>query len=112
KGVKNSKFWQIQKIDVNLPKLVKNCKFRQKQKEMIKRIDYLESLKALKDKNIIKILTGVRRSGKSTVMQLFRNYLEETGVTETQIVFLNFEQIEHMKWLNDFEGLYYHIVSQ
>lgn len=79
---------------------------------MIKRTDYLESLKALKDKNIIKILTGVRRSGKSTVMQQFRNYLEETGVNETQIVFLNLEQIEHIKWLNDFEGLYYHIISQ
>jgi len=58
------------------------------------------------------MLTGVRRCGRSTVMQLFRDYLAETGVGETQIVFLNFENVENTKWLNDFEGLYYHILDQ
>ncbi|MCZ2102007.1 MAG: ATP-binding protein [Chitinophagales bacterium] len=79
---------------------------------MIERTTYLERLKSLKDKNIIKVLTGVRRSGKSTVMQMFRNYLVETGISEAQILFMNFEQIENIKWLNDFEGLYYHIIGQ
>lgn len=79
---------------------------------MIQRTEYFEALKDLKDKNVIKMLTGVRRCGKSTVMQLFRDYLIETGVGETQIVFLNFENVENTKWLNDFEGLYYHIVDQ
>jgi len=79
---------------------------------MIQRTAYFETLKELKDKNVIKMLTGVRRCGKSTVMQLFRDYLAETGVGETQIVFLNFENVENTKWLNDFEGLYYHILDQ
>lgn len=79
---------------------------------MIQRASYFETLKNLKDKNVIKMLTGVRRCGKSTVMQLFRDYLTETGINETQIVFLNFEHIENTKWLNDFEGLYSHIIHQ
>lgn len=79
---------------------------------MIQRTAYFETLKELKDKNVIKMLTGVRRCGKSTVMQLFRDYLAETGVSETQIVFLNFENVENTKWLNDFEGLYYYIIRQ
>lgn len=66
---------------------------------MIQRTEYFEALKDLKDKNVIKMLTGVRRCGKSTVMQLFRDYLIETGVGETQIVFLNFENVENTKWL-------------
>lgn len=79
---------------------------------MIQRTEYFKTLKDLKDKNVIKMLTGVRRCGKSTVMQLFRDYLTETGVGETQIVFMNFENVENTKWLNDFEGLYYHIIAQ
>ncbi len=79
---------------------------------MIQRIEYLETLKDLKDKNVIKMLTGVRRCGKSTIMQLFRDYLTEIGVSNTQIVFLNFENVENIKWLNDLEGLYYHIIGQ
>jgi len=79
---------------------------------MVQRNSYLEILKSLKNKNLIKVMTGVRRCGKSTVMQMFRNYLLEDGVTSSQIVFLNFEDFENYKWLNDLEGLYYHIVNQ
>jgi len=79
---------------------------------MIQRDHYLEMLKGLRDKNLIKVLTGVRRCGKSTVMEMFRNYLMADGVTLSQIVFLNFEDFENHKWLNDLEGLYYHIVNQ
>lgn len=79
---------------------------------MIQRTVYFETLKELKGKNVIKILTGVRRCGKSTVMQMFRDYLMETGINKTQIAFMNFEHIENNKWLNDFEGLYYHILAQ
>lgn len=78
----------------------------------IERKEYLNTLIELKDKNLIKVLTGVRRSGKSTVMEMFRKYLFSTGVEESQIVFLNFEDFENLKWLNDFEGLYYHIIHQ
>jgi len=79
---------------------------------MVQRNRYLEMLKGLRNKNLIKVMTGVRRCGKSTVMQMFRDYLLENGVTSSQIVFLNFEDFENHKWLNDLEGLYYHIVNQ
>jgi predicted AAA+ superfamily ATPase len=72
----------------------------------------MDSLVKLRDKNLIKVLTGVRRSGKSTVMQMFCDYLLDDGVLPSQIVFLNFEEFENHKWLNDFEGPYYHIVNQ
>jgi len=78
----------------------------------IKRENYLQTLIELRDKNLIKVLTGVRRCGKSTVMQMFRDYLIADGVSENQIVFLNLEDYENSKWLNDSEGLYYHIVGQ
>jgi predicted AAA+ superfamily ATPase len=66
----------------------------------------------LRDKNLIKVLTGVRRCGKSTVMQMFRDYLIADNVDENQIVFMNLETLETRKWLSDFEGLYYHIINQ
>ena len=78
----------------------------------IERKDYMNTLIELRDKNLIKVLMGVRRCGKSTVMQMFRDYLISDGITANQIAFLNFEDFEHRKWLNDFEGLYYHIVNQ
>jgi predicted AAA+ superfamily ATPase len=72
----------------------------------------MNTLIGLRDKNLIKVLTGVRRCGKSTVMQMFRDYLIADGVHETQIVFLNFEDFENRKWLGDFEGLYYYITGR
>ena len=80
--------------------------------KQIVRQNYLDTLIGLKDKNLIKMLTGVRRCGKSTVMQQFRDYLNTQGVKNSQIVFLNFEDFENYKWLNDLEGLYYHIINQ
>ncbi len=79
---------------------------------MIQRTQYIEILKSLKDKNLIKMLVGVRRCGKSTILQLFREYLKNEGVSENQTVFLNFEDFENLKFLNDIDGLYYHIVNQ
>jgi predicted AAA+ superfamily ATPase len=64
----------------------------------------MNTLKALRDKNLIKMLTGVRRCGKSTVMQMFRDYLFADGVKENQIVFLNFEDYENRKYLNDLDA--------
>lgn len=78
----------------------------------IERKNYMNTLIGLRDKDLIKVLTGVRRCGKSTVMQMFCDYLISDGVDNSQIVFLNFEEIENRKWQNDFEGLYYHIVNQ
>ena len=76
--------------------------------KLIKRKDYLDTLIALKDKNLIKVLTGVRRSGKSTVLEMFYDHLRENYVKEDQIAFLNMEALENVKWLEDDEGLYFH----
>ncbi|WP_461484891.1 AAA family ATPase, partial [Pedobacter sp.] len=80
--------------------------------KQVVRQDYLDTLIGLRDKNLIKMLTGVRRCGKSTVMQMFCDYLKMQGVKNKQIVFVNFEDFENHKWLNDLEGLYYHIINQ
>jgi predicted AAA+ superfamily ATPase len=80
--------------------------------ERIVRKDYMNQLIGLRNQNLIKVLTGVRRCGKSTVMQMFHDYLLAEGVNESQIVFMNFEDFENYRWLNDFENLYYHIIRQ
>ena len=46
---------------------------------MIERDNYLKILKNFKDKQIIKVITGIRRCGKSTLMELFQKYLKENG---------------------------------
>jgi predicted AAA+ superfamily ATPase len=63
---------------------------------MIKRELYLKKLRQLKDQRLIKVITGIRRSGKSTLLQAFRNELIETGVKKTNIIFLNFEERENL----------------
>ena len=80
--------------------------------KQIVRQDYLDTLIGLKDKNLIKMLTGVRRCGKSTVMQQYRDYLRSQGIQDKQVVFMNFEDFENEKWLDDVSGLYYHIFNQ
>ena len=80
--------------------------------KQIERKDYMNTLIGLRDKNLIKVLTSVRRCGKSTIMQMFREYLIADGIGENQIVFINFETLENRKWVDDFEGLYYHIINQ
>ena len=59
--------------------------------EKIKRDTYLSILKDFKDKQIIKVITGIRRCGKSSLLELFQQYLKENGVSEEQIVSINFE---------------------
>ena len=61
----------------------------------ILRKEYLSRLNNLKHKKLIKIVTGIRRCGKSTVLQMFRNQLLKSGVKEEQIIFINFEDFEN-----------------
>ena len=49
---------------------------------MIKRIEYIEKLRRLKDKRIIKVVTGIRRSGKSTLLKMFQEELIDNGINE------------------------------
>ena len=77
-------------------------------KERIVRKEYLERLRNLKHKKLIKIITGIRRCGKSTVMEMFRDELLENGVDENQIIFLNFEDYDN-KHLRNPDELYSYI---
>ncbi len=62
--------------------------------KIIERKNYLDKLIALKDKKIIKVITGVRRCGKSTLMEIFQNYLKENGVEKERIVSINLEDYD------------------
>lgn len=66
---------------------------------MIDRVEYLEELKRWKDKDLIKVVTGIRRCGKSTLFELFINYLKEINITDEQIIKINLEDADY-----DFEG--------
>ena len=80
-------------------------------KRFIERKEYLGKLLSYKDKDIIKVVTGLRRSGKSTLLELFRNRLLENGVTPEQTQFYNFELPEN--YLNkSWETLYFEIKSK
>lgn len=75
---------------------------------MIIREEYLNKLKVLKDKNIIKIVTGIRRCGKSTLLLQFRDWLIEHGVKKSQIILINFEDLEYED-LTDYKSLHKYI---
>lgn len=66
----------------------------------IERTEFLNKLKAYKDKQVIKVITGIRRCGKSTLMKMFMNYLLENGVDKNQIIFLNFEDFDNYELLD------------
>lgn len=76
--------------------------------QKIPREEYLERLRNLKHKKLIKIVTGIRRCGKSTVLEMFRDELLDNGVEENQIIFINFEDYEN-KSLRNPESLYDYI---
>lgn len=78
---------------------------------MIQRKEYLDNLIALKDKQIIKVITGVRRCGKSTLFELYIDYLKKTGVEDSQIISVNLEDLENADLL-DYKALYDHIKSK
>ena len=76
--------------------------------ELVVRREYLERLNNLKRKKLIKIVTGIRRCGKSTVLEMFRAQLLNEGVEENQIIFLNLEEYEN-KDLRNPDALYSYI---
>lgn len=61
---------------------------------MIQRDMYLNKLIKLKDTDNIKVITGVRRSGKSVLLMLYRDYLKNQGISDDQILYYNFEEFE------------------
>ena len=72
---------------------------------MIIRKDYLEQLVKFRDKNIIKVVTGIRRSGKSTLLAQFSEYLVEQGVNPRNIIFINLESAKYDS-IRDYRALY------
>lgn len=62
---------------------------------MIKRTEYLEELKRWKDKDIIKVITGIRRCGKSTLFEQFIDYLKENNIKDEQIIHINLEDANY-----------------
>ncbi len=62
---------------------------------MIERVTYLQQMISLRDQNLIKVITGIRRCGKSTLMSEFQKYLLSVGVTNKNIIALNFEEREN-----------------
>jgi predicted AAA+ superfamily ATPase len=74
---------------------------------MIERKEYLDKLISFRDTDLIKVVMGIRRCGKSTLLQMYIDYLKSTGVKNEQIIFINFEdygniEITQAKALNDY----------
>ena len=53
---------------------------------MVIRKEYLEQLKSWKDEMVVKVVTGIRRCGKSTLLMQYQDYLRENGVAQNQII--------------------------
>ncbi len=79
--------------------------------ERINRETYLSILKNFKDQQIIKVITGIRRCGKSTLLEMFQDYLKETGVKEEQIISINFENADYEE-MQDRKKLYEYLKSK
>ena len=75
---------------------------------MIERKEYLKQLLSWKDQSIIKVLTGIRRCGKSTILKLYQEYLLNNGIDPSQIISINFEELEYEN-LQDYKKLYQYI---
>lgn len=72
---------------------------------MVERKEYLERLAQWKDEQVIKVITGIRRCGKSTLLLQYQAWLKANGVSAEQIVSVNFEELEYEELL-DYRKLY------
>lgn len=72
---------------------------------MVERKEYLERLIQWKDEQVIKVVTGIRRCGKSTLLLQYQEWLKASGVSDEQIVTINFEELEYEE-LQDYKKLY------
>ena len=77
----------------------------------IDRKEYLDFLVKSKDRQIIKVVSGVRRCGKSTLFEIYKDFLLENGVTENQIISIDFEDMDYEE-LTDYKKLYEYIKSK
>ena len=77
----------------------------------IERKEYLDFLVKSKDRHIIKVVSGVRRCGKSTLFEIYKDFLLENGVEKNQIISINFEDMDYEE-LTDYKKLYEYIKSK
>ncbi|MDR0687751.1 MAG: ATP-binding protein [Prevotellaceae bacterium] len=82
-----------------------------KTEQLVERKQYMQILRDLKDQNIIKVITGVRRCGKSTLLQMFADELLQTGAAQEQIQFYNFEDLDTQA-LGDIFQIHTHIKNK
>jgi predicted AAA+ superfamily ATPase len=71
----------------------------------------MSRLLAYKDKSLIKVITGMRRSGKSVLLELFKRHLRENGVSDERIVHMNFESLRYAE-IKDYMDLYKYIMDK
>ena len=72
---------------------------------MVQRKEYINQLLSWKDDRVIKVVTGIRRCGKSTLLAQFQNILREKGIEDEQIISINFEELEYEDLL-DYKKMY------
>lgn len=72
---------------------------------IVQRTEYLNKLIAFKDKQLIKVVTGIRRCGKSTLLEIYQEWLKGQGVEKEQMISVNFEDIDYEE-LTDYKKLY------
>lgn len=75
---------------------------------MVERKEYLQQLLSWKDEQVIKVVTGIRRCGKSTLLKQFQEHLIQSGISEEQIISINFEELEY-EHLLDYKLLYQYV---
>lgn len=78
---------------------------------MIQREKYLNKLIAFKEINAIKVITGIRRSGKSVLLKQYMEYLKGIGIPKENIIYINFEYLDFEN-LQDFKSLYNYIIEK
>jgi len=78
---------------------------------MVERKKYLQKLIDFKDTNLIKVITGIRRCGKSTLFELYQEYLRNIGVLEEQIIAINFEDLQYEN-LQNYKALYKYVIER
>lgn len=76
---------------------------------MIERVEYLEKIKKWKDKDVIKVVTGIRRCGKSTLFDLYIEYLKSIGIKEDHIISINLESLDYT--FNNYKELYDYVIN-
>lgn len=78
---------------------------------MIRRDEYLNELISFKDKDLIKVVTGIRRCGKSTLFELFIDYLKDNDVDSSHIIKINLEDVRFHDILDDYVKLYNEVMN-